>query len=373
MEQENMFTQQQSPAEEDFEYIKMDYSLETAEERNEKVKEIIANTPSERLTPYYLDRLADYLVMPIEKQERKEKHILTNNHMKTVNKREISFEGLVGKLENGEDGIYNMITNDKNIIFTHKDAITEEDIATIPGLKDLREAIAKVEEECRGARGKRAFLLKKQLIEMRQDQYVLKNSYKKKISNVNNTNTVKSLAKMDLSEHIYMDAEGEVCSTGLINLFNYKHISMLLCNYSKIKEECWDKLNNDMRWMMEDLDNLVEASLKDKYPLYYDLLIYKIDGLPNAEIQELLEKKHGVTHSPEYLSSLWRNKIPKLIAREAADQWLVWHFTQEEKGVWKRCSKCGAIKLAHNHFFSKNGTSKDKFYSICKDCRNKKG
>lgn len=38
--------------------------------------------------------------------------------MTTVNRRETSFQGLAEKLENGEDGIYNMIANDKNIIFT---------------------------------------------------------------------------------------------------------------------------------------------------------------------------------------------------------------------------------------------------------------
>ena len=52
-------------------YIKMDYSLQTAEERNEKVKEIIANTPSERLTPKYLEKLTKYIVDPITKEERK--------------------------------------------------------------------------------------------------------------------------------------------------------------------------------------------------------------------------------------------------------------------------------------------------------------
>ena len=91
---------QQSIAEEEDKdsYIKMDYSLETPEERNEKVKEIIANTPPERLTTTYLEKLTDYIIFAMDKKEKKEKKIITDNRMVTVNKRETSFEGLVGKL-----------------------------------------------------------------------------------------------------------------------------------------------------------------------------------------------------------------------------------------------------------------------------------
>ena len=56
---------------------------------------------------------------------------------------------------------------------------------------------------------------------------------------------------------------------------------------------------------MLDLDNLVEDTLNnEKYQLYYKLLIYKIDGKQNIEIQELLEREFGITHSVEYLSSI---------------------------------------------------------------------
>ena len=123
---------------------------------------------------------------------------------------------------------------------------------------------------------------------------------------------------------------------------------------------------------MEDLDNLVDRTLKNDYPLYYDLLIYKIDGKQNIEIQSLLQEKHGIKHSVEYISSLWRNKIPKLISEKAQEEYLVWYYTTQEYGKWKKCSRCGQVKLAHNRFFSKNKTSKDGFYSICKCCRNKK-
>ena len=53
----------------------------------------------------------------MEKQEKKERKVLTENRMMTVNKRETSFEGLVSQLENGEDGIYNLINESKNQIF----------------------------------------------------------------------------------------------------------------------------------------------------------------------------------------------------------------------------------------------------------------
>ena len=82
----------------------------------------MAETPEP--TEKYLEILADYLILCMEKQERKEKRILTENRMSTVNKRETSFEGLVGQFENGEDGIYNLITQDNNIIFQPKVSIT---------------------------------------------------------------------------------------------------------------------------------------------------------------------------------------------------------------------------------------------------------
>ena len=82
----------------------------------------MAETPEP--TEKYLEILADYLILCMEKQERKEKRILTENRMSTVNKRETSFEGLVGQFDNGEDGIYNLITQDKNIIFQPKVSIT---------------------------------------------------------------------------------------------------------------------------------------------------------------------------------------------------------------------------------------------------------
>lgn len=120
--------------------IKLDYTLETPEERNELVNKILRDLEENNITPtpQYLESLANYLILSVEKQERhllKEKKerqdVLTDNRMVTINKRETSFEGLVSQLENGENGIYNMITQDKNIIFQPKITITKQDLEEI--------------------------------------------------------------------------------------------------------------------------------------------------------------------------------------------------------------------------------------------------
>lgn len=290
--------------------------------------------------------------------------------MVTINKRETSYEGLVEKLENGEDGIYNLMTGgDKNILLVPKIQITEDDIKNVPGLKLLREEIKKIEIQQKAAKGRRKFLLTKQLKEMRQDQYILKSSYKPPIVTMKLT---KSINQINLNQRIIINEKGEPESNCLISFFNPQHICCLLCNYSKLKEDCWGYFNNDWWYLMQDFDNLIDKALKNKHPVLYDIVIYKIDGLQNKDIVMKIKQKHNVSYSVEYLSVIWRKKIPKIIADVAKQDWIFWHYNYQEKGKWKRCSRCHEIKLAHPYFFTKNKTAKDGFYSMCKCCRNKK-
>lgn len=349
-------------------YAKLDHTITDINQRNKIVHQIINTTPPQRLTPYYLEELTRYLV---ETQDnKKEKRILTDNRMVTVNKRETSYEGLILKLENGEDGIYNFMTGgDKNILLVPKIQITEDDIATIPGLKELREQIKKIENQQKEATGRKKFLLTKQLIEMRQDQYILKSSYKPPITSMKLTKNVNHIV---LNEKIKIDEKGDPVSNCLISLFEPHHISCLLCNYSKIKEQAWGNFDGDWWFLMEDFDNLVDKALQKDYPILYDVVKLKIDGLQNKDISIQLKQKYGVTYSVEYLSVVWRKKIPKIISDRAKEDWIVWYYTVKEKGKWKRCSRCHEVKLAHPYFFTKNKTAKDGLYSMCKCCRNKK-
>ena len=345
--------------------IKLDYTLQTPEERNELVKEILKETPEPN--EKYLEILADYLVLCMEKQEKKQKQILTENRMTTVNKRETSYEGLVSQLENGEDGIYNLINESKTTIFQPKVTITKKDLEEIQSLRQLREAINIWEIKLKQAKGRDAYIIKKALIEMRKDQYVIKNAYRKPIvfNKINRSNCASKLI-----EDFTLDENNYIIPSG-VSLCDPKVCSLILCNYSQLKEDGWGRFENDLWYLMESFDKIIGEALEE-YPMYEEIVRCKIDGMQNVEIQTILKQKYNITHSLEYISSLWRKKIPNLIASKAEDLELDWYYLNKEKGKYKRCSRCGQIKLAHNKYFSKNKTSKDGWYSICKECRNKK-
>ena len=346
--------------------IKLDYSLQTPEERNELVQKILEENPDP--SDKYLEVLADYLVLCMEKQEKKERTILTENRMATVNKRETSYEGLVSQLENGEDGIYNLMDDNKQTIFQPKVTITKKDLEEIPDLRQVREAIELWEEKLKTAQGRDAFVIKKAIIELRKDQYLIKNSYRCPVAITNFTKSQRVIP-LDDTTHEF-DKDGYPIPEG-VSLLNPTVCSAILCNYSKLKQDSWDQFGGDTWYLMEAFDQVSDKALKD-YPLYERIVDLKIDGLQNIDIQAAIEEEFGIKHSLEYISSLWRNKIPKLIASAAEDEWLDWYYLNIEKGKYKRCSRCGEIKLAHNKYFSKNKTSKDGFYSICKCCRNSK-
>lgn len=351
--------------------LKLDYSLSTPEERKELVEKILEENPNVNDT--YLETLADYLIIAVEKQEKKEgkRKALTENRQATIAKREVSFEGLAAQFENGEDGIYNLITNDKHTIFRPKVTITKKDIETIPSMADLQNAIKYWEMKSKTTTGRDRYIAKKALIEARKDQYFLKNAYQQPITpkKITRVRAVKVLPSKEWVEHGENFADLRVCYEGA-SLLNPKAISATLCDYSRLKEAGDGNHFDEIWYYMEDFDRICDVALKD-YPMYERIVETKIDGMTNEQIQQILQEEFGVNHSPEYISSLWRNKIPKIIASAAEDAFLDNYFTNVEKGQYKKCSRCGEIKLALPKYFSKNKTSRDGFYSICKACRNK--
>lgn len=348
---------------------KLDYSIKSPQERSAFVEDLIKRANPSQLTPKYLELLSNYILDAEIKKSPRKKEILTDNRLVTINKREISYEGLISNFENGEDGLYNLFNQNKNILLEPKVEITEEDIAEVPGLKELRVEIEKLEAQAKKATGKRKYYLIKAIIEMRKDQYVLKGFYKQPIRRGNPAS--RSPSRIVLDENITFDQNNEPVSDGLVSFFNPDHIAALLSNLENLRVGVAGKVNSDFFYLVRDFESLVERALKN-YPLFARIVNYKVCGKQNIDIQTLLEEEFGIKHTIQYISSLWCNRIPKIIAEAAKEEYLIWYYTFVERGQWKKCNRCGQTKLAHNRFFSKNNTSKDGWYSLCKDCRNAK-
>ena len=90
--------------------------------------------------------------------------------------------------------------------------------------------------------------------------------------------------------------------------------------------------------MVYDFERTCDKALEN-YPLYMRLVECKIDGMQNKDIQQTLQMEFGIKHSVEYISSLWRNKIPKLIAAAAEDEYLNWYFPLNWKLLPLRCEE----------------------------------
>lgn len=214
--------------------MKLDQNIKSTKDRvdylNQHLDELNKASPQELI--YY----ANYLLFA--EKDKKDKSIITDNRNITLKKHETSFEGICAKLENGENGIYNLVSNlGKQAYLTQQKEITEEDIENVPGLKELRETIKKVEKKMNAAPPGKKHKLLKQLIDLRQLQYVLKSEYNGMIHPQPNSKTIRNLINFTFDEKIAVDENNDVSSDGLISLFNPKHISAILCNYSKLKED----------------------------------------------------------------------------------------------------------------------------------------
>lgn len=324
----------------------LDNKIQGYEARLKLVEEQVLEIGEENLTSRAKDRIANYLIEATDLEPRGE--IITANRMVTVNKRETSREGLVEKLEGGESAFHGLIKEDRNTILTPKVEITKSDLAEVPLLAQLREEIDKLEkliEDNPKMDPKKRGKLKQTIIEMRKDQYVLKNAYRQPIFARGNNTGSEEPPQYDFS------------------LCDVDQVKSLLVNYPGLKIEFDSQLDSDMKWILEDLDALITEALED-YPTLKYILQKKIEGTNNFEIREGLIEIFGVDHTQEYISSLYRNKIPQAISDKAREHWVDYIFLNKVKGTYKKCSRCGEVKLANNRNFSINKTSSSKFYSI---------
>ena len=168
-----------------------------------------------------------------------------------------------------------------------------------------------------------------------------------------------------LSEGKLDEWEWVEVSQNEIDLTNPEHVYQLLEMYGTLKENSWDKLNSDTKFLIWELEDYIEQANLSEARRH--ILIRKIDKATNERIIEELREQFGLTYSDNYISTIYTKMICRDIAKAAQlsyDSWL--YRNQPER--FKCCSTCGKRLLRDSRNFVQKQNSSDGLSARCKIC-----
>ena len=104
----------------------------------------------------------------------------------------------------------------------------------------------------------------------------------------------------------------------------------------------------------------------------YRLIVkMKSENWRNEDINNELRRRNLKTFSVNYISTIYKKRIPKLLA-QAVEAHYELALALDQPDEWKRCSKCGKLLHLDSNHFRRLGKSKDGFVGSCKQCDKKK-
>lgn len=175
----------------------------------------------------------------------------------------------------------------------------------------------------------------------------------------------KQLKELELRANSIDDWEWVEVSENLVDFKNPNHVYNMLEMYGTLKENSFEDLNCDLKFLLWELEEYIEKANLSEARMW--ILIRKIDKATNERIAEELQEKFGLTYSANYISTIYKQMICDKIAKAAQlsyDEWV--YKDQPEK--FKVCSTCGTRYLRDLRNFIKKQNSKDGLSARCKNC-----
>ena len=250
--------------------------------------------------------------------------------------------------------------------------------------------------------------MRHQLVEMRQEQYTLRDSYRQTILPGDGVPHITIVEEPDI------DAEIEVLPLGVMgrrmrpfNIFvswdqlipqNYgeaalkaisdfywmkqkyepaanqfyidfrelEHVYQLFMTYFELEGAIdEEKLNSGLSNLLDTLKFYIERA--ELCELQQEILDLKMKKVKNEDIAHHINKKYGKTYTPNYISTIFRQRIiPKINEAAAFHEKIVSNLFFGEE--FKTCPGCGHTLLRCSENFTRKSRSKDGYTSRCKKC-----
>lgn len=278
----------------------------------------------------------------------------------------------------------------------------------IPGMEQLWEAIDRLQKIINIADGKippdenpiitdsyKLYKMRHQLIELRRDQYYLKDLFAPTIKFLNCKPTPPQLIDWDSDSFYWISKEEwekkvnssyikvsknpndyEWREDGMVkwvvrhHTFDWEnptHIKYLIDNYSAIWQMAYDQPYSDARILIMDFDRY--QTMADLSPLRQHILNRKIDKWTYLNILRELDKEWNIQYNENHICTIVTTEIPQKIAKIARRNRLLLETPIEER---KTCTICKRALPKDYLFFGKNSGRRDGFSSSCKECEKKR-
>jgi hypothetical protein len=112
---------------------------------------------------------------------------------------------------------------------------------------------------------------------------------------------------------------------------------------------------------------VAQADLTD---IQREILDMKLRKCKNVDIAESINKKYGKTYTPNYISTIFRQRIiPRINDAAIYHEKIIGNIFFPEE--FKTCTGCGETMLRDPDNFTRKSRSNDGFSSRCKKCEKK--
>lgn len=303
--------------------------------------------------------------------ERSEEYpVVTRGRGATHGKREVSYDALWEASESA--GLYRPATDRLPSGYLEaKDSITEADLLELPALARNYEDVELLKAELGEAEGRRRMLVKRAIVERCRERYAMKVSHRGGVPRV--SQGARPELPFSFGEtRVDVGPDGMPVPHGGLSLMDPEHVRCLLANLPLLLEGAESDPESEASLAAYDLVGLLGRALSGE-PLLADVLLANLSGASPEEVASMARERHGVDRGPQYFANLWSRRIPHVVARRAQEEYVARHHAEMGYPHWRICTRCGRCKPAHPLYFTRNSSTGDGYYSICKECRSKGG
>ena len=285
---------------------------------------------------------------------------------------------------------------------------------TEPPREQLREALSQEDQDFFGEKTQKwnqFFYLKQrhQLVEMRREQFTLRDQYKEKVLRHCLPEPEGPILTPQMGADVLVMPLGLKCAGTLSKIFGkiedlhpkafteeeqkkaidfyweqqkefaenpkmwfdfreLEHVYELL----KLLEEMRDDVLEDTNSTLGDFLRTLEfyMGLSNLTEVQKEILELKIHKTKNQDIANHINKKHNMSYTANYISTIFRQKIiPRINDAARLHQNIVENICFAEN--FKKCGGCGRMLLLHSDNFVRRARSNDGFAQKCKECDKK--